>query len=138
MQLIIDDSKKISDIQKEFSSHFPFLKLEFFGAEPEVKRIYAKPNRIEDKNKTLAEIRKVHVSGNISIHGNLKVSTLEENFKTYYGINVQVYKKSGNTWLQTTSTDNWTLKMQNKWGEEMSTRENDSAEKDFDQYHEQA
>ena len=48
----------------------------------------------------------------ISIHGNLKTSTLEKLFEEELGLHIQVYKKSNNTWIQTTATDDWTLSQQ--------------------------
>ena len=137
MEITIDDSSKLCEIQKEFSKHFPYLKLEFFGFEPIEEKIFSKENLISDTNKTLEEVRHVHRPGHISINGHQKVSTLEQHFRENFGINIQVFRKSANTWLQTTATDNWTLAEQNKKGEEMNSAVKEEATDNYDQYHEQ-
>ena len=137
MEIIIHDSYKLCEIQEEFSKHFPYLKLEFFGFEPVVENTFLKENLISDTNKTLGEIRHVHLLGHISINGHQQVNILEQHFKKNFGINIQVFRKSGNIWLQTTATDNWTLAEQNKKGEEMNHLLREDISDNFDQYHEQ-
>lgn len=137
MEIIIEDNSTLAEIQKEFSKHFPYLKLEFFGFEPIEEKIFTKANQITDTNKILTDVRHVHRSGHISINGHQKVSTLEKHFRENFGINIQVFRKSANTWLITTSTDNWTLAEQNKKGEEMNNPVKEKAMDDYDQYHEQ-
>ena len=132
MEIIIHDSSTLCEIQNEFGKHFPYLKLEFFGFEPIEKKRFSKKNLITDTNKTLGEIRHVHSSGHISINGHQKVSTLEQHFKENFGIDIQVFRKSANTWLQTTVTDNWTLAEQNKKGEEMNNTVTEEATNNYD------
>jgi hypothetical protein len=50
----------------------------------------------------------------------MKVSELENLFKRKYKLNIQVFRKSGNAWLETTVTDAWTLDKQNQEGIELS------------------
>jgi hypothetical protein len=71
-----------------------------------------------DSSKSIGEIRTIHDTGDFSIHGNQKVSTLEQAFHDTYGLNVQGWRKSGEIWLQTTATNEWTLSEQNHTGEE--------------------
>lgn len=137
MEIIIHDTFQLAEIQQEFSKHFPFLKIEFFEFEPGEKKIFSKENIITDTTKTLGETRHLHTAGLLSINGHLKVSTLEAHFRDNFGMDIQVFRKSGNTWLQTTATDDWTLAEQNKKGEEMSKNNNEEKVRDFDEYHEQ-
>jgi hypothetical protein len=37
-----------------------------------------------------------------------------------FGLDVQVFRKSGNTWLVTTKTDDWTIAEHNKRAKEMA------------------
>ena len=115
----INDSKSIKVLQEEFQSHFPFLKLEFYHSEHEVGQGNPDENKI-DSALTIGEIRNSNKSGDLSIHGNLKVSTLEESFHDTYGLNVQVFRKSGDLWLQTTVTDEWSLSEQNETARELA------------------
>ena len=119
MKIAINDHRKIFAIQEEFNTTFPYLKLEFFskphklgGASP---RALVKHNSV-----TLGECRTIHHKGDITIVPEMTVLDLEQNFGDVYGLGVQVFRKSGKSWLETTVTDNWTLVEQNKQGEELS------------------
>lgn len=118
-EIIITDDLSIQQIQDKFNAHFPYLKIEFFKSAHQEGEGSSKDNIITT-NHIIGEIRYNHASGEVSMHGNQKVSTLEEAFKEKYGLNVQVFRKSGKVWLETTKTDEWTLSEQNKMGEEMA------------------
>jgi hypothetical protein len=111
---INDDFMTLKTIKKEFSSKYPHLKIEFFETkhaegEASLKEfVYDDAFRIKD-------IRKEGAMMPISIHGNLKTSTLEKMFEEELGLHVQVYKKSNGAWIQTTATDDWTLSEQEKF-----------------------
>jgi hypothetical protein len=59
--------------------------------------------------------------GAIQLSDNMTVSNLEDTFSDRFGLQVQVFRKSGNLWLETTKTDAWTLKVQNDHGREISS-----------------
>lgn len=108
---INDDFMTLKTIKEQFSSKYPHLKIEFFetkhaeGEASPKKFVYDDAFRIKD-------IRKEGAMIPISIHGNLKTSTLEKMFEEELGLYIQVYKKSNGTWIQTTATDDWTLSQQ--------------------------
>ena len=112
----ITDSKKIKDIQQEFNDKFPFLKLEFYKGKHESGQPSPAGKQL-DSEKTIGQVRTAHTDGDMSIDGHLKVCTLEDRFWRQYGLNVQVFRHSGNLWLQTSTTDEWTLAEQNRKGE---------------------
>ncbi|MBL7883957.1 MAG: hypothetical protein JNL69_07790 [Bacteroidia bacterium] len=119
MEILISDDKTIKTLQEEFSRVFPFLKLEVFS-KPH-RRGEASPKKlINDNRKTLGECRKKQAPGSIKIIGSQKVSDIEQTFQTAFGLSVQVFRKSGKIWLETSSTDNWTLDKQNSEAEELS------------------
>jgi len=136
MEIIIDDNIKLSEIQTEFNKHFPFLKIEFFEYNPLGKTSFTQENMIKDVQQTLSKIRHIHIPGHISLNGHQKVSTFENHFRENMGVNIQVFRKSANAWLQTTSTDEWTLAEQNKKGEEMNHPINNATSEDFEEYNE--
>lgn len=119
MEININEKRTILSIQKEFQKKFPFLKLEFFKRRHTKGEGSLKENRINNKS-TIAEVQQKKFSGKISISGNMKVSELESAFNKFCGLSVQVFRKSGKVWLQTTATDDWTLDKQNKKGVEKS------------------
>ncbi|MBK8493025.1 MAG: hypothetical protein IPL49_19610 [Saprospirales bacterium] len=109
--MLISDDRTLRDIQLEFSEKFPFLKIEFFAFnDPPGDRKKLNPQH------TIGEVRTIHTEGELSIHGNVKVRSLEDHFEEGFGLHVQVFRLSGNLWLQTTSTDEWTLHEQNRKG----------------------
>ncbi|MFM7023730.1 MAG: hypothetical protein ACKOXB_12210 [Flavobacteriales bacterium] len=120
MKISIDDSKKIFQIQEEFNKLFPYLKIEFFS-KPHDPGCPSAKKFIKHCNKTLAECRSIHKRGKINISPKTTVNELEQDFGKNYGLGVQVFRKSGKVWLETTVTDSWTLEEQNKQGEELST-----------------
>ncbi|MEK7253498.1 MAG: hypothetical protein AAB316_02035 [Bacteroidota bacterium] len=114
--MLITDNKKLKDIKAEFHAKFPFLKLEFYIGKHESHK--PSPARQQlDPEKTIGEVRSIHVEGDLGIDAHLKVSTLEDRFWENYGLNVQVFRRSGNLWLQTSASDEWTLAEQNRKGE---------------------
>ncbi|MBI5914482.1 MAG: hypothetical protein HY842_03835 [Bacteroidetes bacterium] len=113
--MLIEDTKKISDIQQDFHREFPFLKLEFYTEGHPVGE--SSPAREQlDPGKTLAETRSIHASGDLHIVPTMTVSELEKLFTEKYGLNAQVFRRSGNLWLQTSTTDHWPLAEQNRKG----------------------
>ncbi len=119
MKITINDHRKIFAIQDEFNKVFPFLKLEFFSKSH--KAFGASSKKIIKKNsKCIHECRTIHNNGDVTITSNMTVNELEQNFSNMYGLNVQVFRKSGKSWLETTVTDNWTLEEQNNQGVELN------------------
>jgi hypothetical protein len=117
MEIIIDNKIKISEIQNEFQKQFPFLKIEFYKEAHTAGEGSLLKNTL-DTALTIGEIQKKNLSESIKITGLMKVSELESLFTKIFGLSVQVFRKSGNVWLQTTATDNWTLAEQNQKGGE--------------------
>jgi hypothetical protein len=115
--MIITDEKKIRDIQEEFQRKFPNLKLEFYKKGHESGEGSPDKEKISPEN-TISQVRTVHKEGDLSIDGHQKVSTLESNFADLYGLNVQVFRRSKGIWLQTITTDHWTLTEQDRKGAE--------------------
>lgn len=119
MKITINDQRKIFAIQEEFNTMFPYLKLEFFS-KPHKKDGPTAKKFIKHSSETLGECRTNHNSGELVINPAMTVSDLEQRFGDVYGLGVQVFRKSGNSWLETTVTDSWTLEEQNKQGEDLS------------------
>lgn len=113
--MLIDNKKKIKDLQSEFHKVFPSLKLEFYeGSHREGE---ASPARQQLNNERLIdEVRSIHTTGDLHIGGEMSVTELERMFLEKFGLNAQVFRRSGSLWLQTSATDHWTLAEQNRKG----------------------
>jgi hypothetical protein len=118
MKLFIEKESKVEDVKNMFNKSYPFLKIE----------LYKKPfNDIHTgiKKEQLvpgANLNKfIHASGKtiIDISKNVTVSELENQFADI-GLIAEVFRKSGNVWIESSLTDNWTLQQQNAEGEEIS------------------
>ncbi len=135
MTIEIHANKTIKEIQTEFSSAFPYLKLEFFS-KPHAMGKGTKKEYMKNNTLSLREVSKKETMGSLGFDDTTIVSDLERNFREDFGLNVQVFRKSGNLWLETTATDKWTLGYQNTQGQELDKANltNDREETD---YHEQ-
>ncbi|PHR46739.1 MAG: hypothetical protein COA32_09665 [Fluviicola sp.] len=108
---INDDFMTLESIKNQFNKKYPHLKIEFF--ETKYTKGEASPKElVYDGAFRIKDIRKEGAMVPISIHENLKTSTLEKLFEEELGLHIQVYKKSNNTWVQIMATDNWTLSQQ--------------------------
>ena len=119
MKITINDSRKIFAIQEEFSTLFPYLKLEFLS-KPNEPGGAPSGKPIKNESKTLGECRTVHNKGTVTITPNLTVTDLENSFRDVYGLGINILRKSGKSWLETTVTEGWTLEEQNNQGEALS------------------
>jgi hypothetical protein len=116
MKLVINDSKTIKQVQDEFSSMFPYLKIEFF-TKPHEARAGSKKQLLVGSNLSIGDIRKSHENGELYIVPHMTVTSLEQNFQMIFGLSVQVFRRSGKVWLETINTDYWTLAQHNELGE---------------------
>ena len=114
--MLITDDKTLQELKQEFSQKFPFLKIEFYEGHHEDGEASPARQQLNAQQK-IGEARTIHTEGELSIDDQMQVGAFEKKFDDLYGLNVQVFRRSGNLWLQTTTTDNWTLSEQNTKGE---------------------
>ncbi len=136
--LHISDFTTLSELKQEFSKSFPYLKIEFF-TKPHLRGMGSYKKDMITKNLQLEKVSTYHHNADIFIESNMTVTELEKLFETNFGLHVQVFRKSGNLWLETTATDNWSLDVQNQQGFELSNANlsNKPDDVDFDSYREQ-
>lgn len=121
MALRLDNESRISGIRDDFHRKFPYLKLEFFYPAATAHERFSRKNLIMDGNTKLGEITELNKPGYVNISEYQSVARVEHCFNECFGLPVQVFRRSGNAWIETTHTDEWTLARQNRKGEEMST-----------------
>lgn len=112
MVIQINDSKTVQEIQQEFSTRFPYLKLEFFYA-PHMREEPSNDTPCHPGN-TLGEIRKRHIHGIIEISPERETGSVEQEFERRFDLHVQIYRLHADQWIQTAGTDILTLKEQNE------------------------
>jgi hypothetical protein len=101
----------IQKVQEEFNQAYPFLKIEFRktgreNAVPVDSTNLGTTEQIRDSAKALLEKE-------IGLSDQLKVSGLETALGHLFGTTAQVYRRSGNFWLGTNMSREWTLRQQN-------------------------
>ncbi len=134
MKIEIIGSRPILAIQQEFNRVFPFLKIEFFTrshtkGKPTSAKFIVKPGKF------LRDFGVPENQAELEITGDTTVFELEKTFRERFSLNVQVFRKSGRIWLETTATDDWTLDSQNEQGKELTEGSYDKGE--LPDYHEQ-
>ncbi len=118
LTLKIDESKSVGDFKKEFSSTFPFLKIELFKkSSSQVDPKNTKSTIVLASNQPLSK-------GTFTLHieGETSVAELKAMFLKKLGIIIRVCRRSGNMWVETSLTDDWSLGKQNHEAEQMNQK----------------
>ena len=110
-EISVSGNKKIGTLQKEFNKKFPYLQLCLFYSY--MRNESSKTQLPEDK--TLASVRRADSGGDISISGNKKIKSLENEFDTVFGLYAQVcyYNPEGKGFYTSGSADEKTLSVFN-------------------------
>jgi hypothetical protein len=93
------------------------LKLEFYNKEHLAFKGSKEEYRIHEDLK-LEDLNHDLTPGSLGVNDDMTVKELETVFEEKFGLHVQVFRKSGDQWMQTSVTDNWTLGKQEHKGED--------------------
>jgi hypothetical protein len=116
MKLFIEKTSLAEDVKKVFTARYPFLKIEFYR-NPLTNSQYKK--EALPLNLPLIQLMKKPAKTVINIGNNKTVAELENDF-SLIGLRAEIFRRSGNVWVETSLTDNWTLQQQNAEAEELS------------------
>lgn len=116
MELIINNNTVLKQVQSEFNSLYPYLKIEFVATTPKSGAKLAKLL----PNSTFRQVLHTNDDVRINVSGKRTVADVEKDFRDRTGLGIQLYRKSGNVWIETSLTDDWTLDRQNQSGEILS------------------
>ena len=115
-EISVTGNKKIGTLMKEFNKHYPYLRLLICYSY--ARQAVAKGESISgiDPDKTLASVRRADSGGDITISGNKKIKTLEQEFDKIFGLYAQVCftAKDGHRYYTGASSDEMTLAAFNK------------------------
>ena len=117
--IILNPSTPVEEIKSAFSAIFPYLKWEFFTVPHQVKQGNTKKEMVIG-NPKIGDLSIITESKQIHFTEQTTVQELEKHVEDHFGLHIQVFRKSGNIWLETTVTDEWTLSFQNEQGKELS------------------
>jgi hypothetical protein len=134
MKIEVKSGGTLAELQKSFNDKFPYLKIEFF-TQPHEKGKATSNKFLVNSTRKLSEFISDNSAVIVDIDGEMKVSALEKMFADNYGLYIQVFRRSGKIWLETTATDDWTLETQNEEGRDFTNTTKE--EGDIQDYHEQ-
>lgn len=120
MMLMIQGDRELKDVQADFSSAYPYLKIEFFRNGEVRKKRYPQSQKLAGELRIRDAWVRRKKEGELQIDDQMSVAELENALLDQFGLSVQVFRHSGNIWLETTMTDNWSLERQNEHGRELS------------------
>jgi hypothetical protein len=103
MEMCIEKGTPIKDIQKGFSEQYPFLKIEVVDKKQAAKLASESISPEDTKHVDISSCR--------------TVAQLEEDFRNMLNLPIQLFRKAGNLWIETSLTHDWTLDQQNREGE---------------------
>lgn len=104
-------------LSDKFITVFPFLKLEFYSTDHKGNEGSGRAYLLQH-NTALSVIDPDEADKiDFSFYGEKSVAEFEKMMKEKFRLNVQVFRKSADIWLQTTATDHWSLNKQNGKGQ---------------------
>ena len=113
MKIELASNKTIGEIQAAFSGYFPNLKLAFFSKSHKAYKSSAAKFLIQEKDMPLSKLSSLlQEPKSLLLEQNMPVWQLERLFEEEYGLHVQVFRRSGKIWLETSKTDDLTLEQQ--------------------------
>jgi len=108
-KLVLYPSESLASVQKHFRSHYPFLKLAFYTKTH--NELNGNNNKFIclDHTLLLSSFKLFETPILISLANNSTAWELEEQFKDYLDMGVQVFYKNRQIWLETTISDQKSL-----------------------------
>ncbi len=120
--MFLSPDKTLADLQTDFSEQYPYLKIEFYDTSHK-KTEYSKPISLLDNTLKIGEITHFDLSEKFELADDMTVGLFEQLVRQKYGLNIQVFRRSGTFWVQTGITDFMTLKEQNERGQSFGYRQ---------------
>ena len=116
MFIEINDTKTIGQIQREFCTGFPFLRLEFLDEPAKPKNKNCKDHCCKGCT-PVGDFRTKHNPGALQFTPDTRTGDLELSFKDHFGLNVQVCRNMCGNWVPTKGTGHLTLAEQDEIGQ---------------------
>jgi hypothetical protein len=130
MKLIIQSEQTIKDLKKQFHELFPYLKIEFFKEAHNVSRGSDKASMYGNDTQ-LSSMTDAVLEGSIEFTAATTVQSFEQMMDAQFGLHVQVFRKSGSIYLETTNSDDWSIGQQNAEGKAASENQASEAPRDL-------
>lgn len=112
MTLQLSPDRTMGEVQADFAAAFPSLKLAFFSKPHHAFKGSAAKFLVQEKDAPLSDLSPNMKTGYLNLEPNLTVWQVEKLLEDEFALHVQVFRKSGRTWLETSRTDGLTLEQQ--------------------------
>jgi hypothetical protein len=119
LELHMNEKTSFQDLQKEFSTEYPFLKIDFFKFVGNNLGWLTRMEKILGIDKVAVYYRTVSLKS-MNIHRERTVTQLISEIEDNLYVRANVQRKSGSMWIATSLTTNWTLEQQNREGKFLS------------------
>ena len=106
----------IREIEKSFSARYPYLKLEFPRDDTHWMTVEVEGIDADKWQRQAQDL----LSTEVGLSDELSVGELELRLKNLLNVPVVILRRSGNSYIGTSMTRNWTLKEQNDHGRELT------------------
>ncbi len=116
MELNLSTNRTMGEVQADFNAQFPYLKLAFFNKSHKAYQGSNAKFLLQNKSATLRELCEKPHEGLLYLSEDMPTWQVERLFEEDFGLHVQVFRKSGNVWLETSRSDDLTLEQQNAKG----------------------
>ncbi|XZF15718.1 hypothetical protein ACTHGU_06245 [Chitinophagaceae bacterium MMS25-I14] len=132
MELYITEDDLLKNIQHGFRQYYPRLKLEFYK-HPHEKNAGSPADARLSLEVPVEDVVMFHTAACINVAPQRTVASVEEDFFHKLGLCVQIFRQSGDLWIETTRTDGYTLARQEQIAVNESGRIHETeAIEDFD------
>lgn len=112
MSFTISPDTTTDQLKSAFADAFPGLRLGFFTKAHHAFESSPAKHLISQHDVPLGQLSARLSTGTLEISPSTRVSDLESMLESDYGLHVQVFRKSGNIWLETSVSDHLTLSEQ--------------------------
>ena len=109
----INKSDTIQNVQEQFANLYKGLNIIFYKKAHDAYENSEKRNELSS-SLMLKEVNANFEDAEIQLDKSMSVKAVEAYFEETLGLHIQVLRKSGDVWLQTSSTDDWTLQKQSE------------------------
>ncbi len=113
--MTIYPQQSLAELRQKFNFLFPGLDIRFYQTSHQ-KYEGSAPQDEWDNSLNISEITDINVPVQIDLDHQKTIESLEYEFLAKLGMNIQIFRRSADLWLQTIKTDHWTLEVQNRKG----------------------
>lgn len=114
MELHVFKNTSLREVKGNFSHYFPFLKLEFFVYRRRTEDFHSKEEVYNGSY--FEETSDFFKEGTIYFSTSTTIAELEREFQIELGLAVKVFRRSDESWIDTTQTSHLSLGKQNNMG----------------------